>query len=321
MEVGIVGATGLVGRTLLSIIESKGYNFHNYHLFASAAKSKAISCFNQNLSVSEYSFDKAKNMDVLFACAGSNFSELELPKLAQSGVICIDNSSFWRMHDEVPLIVPEINGSLARTSNLISNPNCSTIQLVLALKPLIDLDINEVVVSTYQSVSGAGNDGINSLKAEINGTNKESIFERRIHANLIPKIDVWMDLDETREEWKVRNESKKILSQEIPISCHAVRVPVETSHSEAVRILFEREVDIDEIKSRLSNTAGVVLTDSKNWADCLDAAGKESVYVGRLRKDPSNKKAVWLWVVSDNLYKGAALNAVQIAEQLDGFTQ
>ena len=260
-------------------------------------------------------------MDVLFACAGSEFAQLEIPKLAQAGVVCIDNSSFWRMHDDVPLIVPEINGSLATTSNLISNPNCSTIQLVLALNPLIEMGIQEVVVSTYQSVSGAGNEGIKSWQAEVNLSEHESIFERKIHANLIPKIDVWMELDETREEQKVRNESKKILSNDIQISCHAVRVPVEFSHSEAVRILFEKEVDLDEIKSRLTNTDGIVLTDSRDWSDCLDSEGKESVFVGRLRKDPGNDKAIWLWVVSDNLYKGAALNAIQIAEKLDGFIQ
>ena len=321
MEVGIVGATGLVGRTLLSILESKGYDFHNYHLFASSDKCEQMPYFNREIPISEYNFDKAEKMDVLFACAGSEFSQQELPKLAQAGVVCIDNSSFWRMHDEVPLIVPEINGSLATTSNLISNPNCSTIQLVLALNPLIDMGINEVVVSTYQSVSGAGNEGIKSWQAEVKSTEQESIFERKIHANLIPKIDIWMDLDETREEWKVRNESKKILSHDIQISCHAVRVPVEFSHSEAVRILFEKEFDLDEIKSRLSNTNGIVLTDSRDWSDCLDSAGKEPVFVGRLRKDPSNTKAVWLWIVSDNLYKGAALNAIQIAEKLDGFSQ
>ena len=321
MEVGIVGATGLVGRTLLSILESKGYDFHNYHLFASSDKINPMTYFKQEIPISEYSFEKAKKMDVLFACAGSEFAQLEIPKLAQAGVVCIDNSSFWRMHDDVPLIVPEINGSLATTSNLISNPNCSTIQLVLALNPLIEMGIQEVVVSTYQSVSGAGNEGIKSWEAEVNLSDHESIFERKIHANLIPKIDVWMELDETREEWKVRNESKKILSNDIQISCHAVRVPVEFTHSEAVRILFEKEVDLDEIKSRLSNTDGIVLTDSRDWSDCLDSEGKESVFVGRLRKDPGNDKAIWLWVVSDNLYKGAALNAIQIAEKLDGFIQ
>ena len=321
MEVGIVGATGLVGRTLLSILESKGYDFHNYHLFASSDKCEQMPYFNREIPISEYNFDKAEKMDVLFACAGSEFAQLEIPKLAQAGVVCIDNSSFWRMHDDVPLIVPEINGSLATTSNLISNPNCSTIQLVLALNPLIEMGIQEVVVSTYQSVSGAGNEGIKSWEAEVNLSDHESIFERKIHANLIPKIDVWMELDETREEWKVRNESKKILSNDIQISCHAVRVPVEFTHSEAVRILFEKEVDLNEIKSRLSNTDGIVLTDSRDWSDCLDSEGKESVFVGRLRKDPGNDKAIWLWVVSDNLYKGAALNAIQIAEKLDGFIQ
>lgn len=320
MEVGIIGASGLVGKTLISIIESRGLSSNNYHLFASSRKSDKIKIFGKNTTIQEYSFQKASQLDLVFVCSGSEFSKEEVPKLAESGVICIDNSSYWRMDSNVPLIVPEINGHLATKSNLIANPNCSTTQLVMCLKPLIDFGINEVVMTTYQSVSGAGQGGIDSLNNERMNEFSDSIFERQIFSNLIPKIDTWMSLDETREEWKVRLESKKILDREISISCTAVRVPVENCHSEAVRILFDNNVEIDKIRLRLESMNGVEVTESKDWVDCLGGSGNDSVFVGRLRIDPSNPKAVWMWIVSDNLRKGAALNAVQIAEKIDGFT-
>ena len=321
MEVGIIGASGLVGKTLISIIESRGHSSNNYHLFASSRKSEQIKIFGKDTTIQEYSFQKASQLDLVFVCSGSEFSKEEVPKLTESGVICIDNSSYWRMNSNVPLVVPEINGHLASKSKLIANPNCSTTQLVMCLKPLIDLGINEVVVTTYQSVSGAGQVGIDSLNNERMNEFSASIFEKQIFSNLIPKIDTWMDLDETREEWKVRLESKKILDHEISISCTAVRVPVENCHSEAVRILFNNNVELDKIRRRLELMHGVEVSESKDWVDCLGGTGNDSVFVGRLRIDPSNPKAVWMWIVSDNLRKGAALNAVQIAEQIDGFTQ
>ena len=320
MEVGIIGASGLVGKTLISIIESRGLSSNNYHLFASSRKSDKIEIFGKDTTIQEYSFEKASQMDLVFLCSGSEFSKEEAPKLRESGVICIDNSSYWRMDSNVPLVVPEINGHLALKPKLIANPNCSTTQLVMCLNPLVDLGINEVVVTTYQSVSGAGQGGIDSLNNERMNEFSDSIFEKQIFSNLIPKIDTWMDLDETREEWKVRQESKKILDNEISISCTAVRVPVENCHSEAVRILFNNNVELDEIRLRLKSMRGVEVSESKDWVDCLGGSGNDSVFVGRLRIDPSNPKAVWMWIVSDNLRKGAALNAVQIAEQIDGFT-
>lgn len=319
MEVGIIGASGLVGKTLISIIESRGHSSNNYHLFASSRKSEEIKVFGKDTTIQEYSFQKASQLDLVFVCSGSEFSKEEVPKLTESGVICIDNSSYWRMNSNVPLVVPEINGHLASKSKLIANPNCSTTQLVLCLKPLIDLGINEVVVTTYQSVSGAGQGGIDSLNNERMNEFSGSIFEKQIFSNLIPKIDTWMDLDETREEWKVRLESKKILDHEISVSCMAVRVPVENCHSEAVRILFNNNVELGEVRLRLKSMLGVEVSESKDWVDSLGGSGNDSVFVGRLRHDPSNPKAVWMWIVSDNLRKGAALNAVQIAEQIDGF--
>lgn len=320
MEVGIIGASGLVGKTLISIIESRGHSSNNYHLFASSRKSEQIKIFGKDATIQEYSFLKASQLDLIFVCSGSDFSKEEVPKLTKSGVICIDNSSYWRMDSNVPLVVPEINGHLASKSKLIANPNCSTTQLVMCLKPLVDLEINEVVVTTYQSVSGAGQGGIDSLKNERMNEFSGSILERQIFSNLIPKIDTWMNLDETREEWKVRLESKKILDHEISISCTAVRVPVENCHSEAVRILFDNIVELDDIRLRLKSMRGVEVSESKDWVDCLEGSGNDSVFVGRLRIDPSNPKAVWMWIVSDNLRKGAALNAVQIAEEISGFT-
>ena len=320
MEVGIIGASGLVGKTLISIIESRGLSSNNYHLFASSRKSDKIEIFGKDTTIQEYSFQQASQLDLVFVCSGSEFSKEEVPKLTESGVICIDNSSYWRMDSNVPLVVPEINGHLALKPKLIANPNCSTTQLVMCLNPLVDLGINEVVVTTYQSVSGAGQGGIDSLNNERMNEFSDSIFEKQIFSNLIPKIDTWMDLDETREEWKVRQESKKILDNEISISCTAVRVPVENCHSEAVRILFNNNVELDEIRLRLKSMRGVEVSESKDWVDCLGGSGNDSVFVGRLRIDPSNPKAVWMWIVSDNLRKGAALNAVQIAEQIDGFT-
>lgn len=320
MEVGIIGASGLVGKTLISIIESRGHSSNNYHLFASSRKSEQIKIFGKDTTIQEYSFSKASQLDLIFVCSGSDFSKEEVPKLTKSGVICIDNSSYWRMDSNVPLVVPEINGHLASKSKLIANPNCSTTQLVMCLKPLVDLEINEVVVTTYQSVSGAGQGGIDSLKNERMNEFSSSILERQIFSNLIPKIDTWMNLDETREEWKVRLESKKILDHEISVSCTAVRVPVENCHSEAVRILFDNIVELDDIRLRLKSMRGVEVSESKDWVDCLEGSGNDSVFVGRLRIDPSNPKAVWMWIVSDNLRKGAALNAVQIAEEISGFT-
>lgn len=320
MEVGIIGASGLVGKTLISIIESRGHSSNNYHLFASSRKSEQIKIFGKDTTIQEYSFPKASQLDLIFVCSGSDFSKEEVPKLTKSGVICIDNSSYWRMDSNVPLVVPEINGHLASKSKLIANPNCSTTQLVMCLKPLVDLEINEVVVTTYQSVSGAGQGGIDSLKNERMNEFSGSILERQIFSNLIPKIDTWMNLDETREEWKVRLESKKILDHEISVSCTAVRVPVENCHSEAVRILFDNIVELDDIRLRLKSMRGVEVSESKDWVDCLEGSGNDSVFVGRLRIDPSNPKAVWMWIVSDNLRKGAALNAVQIAEEISGFT-
>lgn len=320
MEVGIIGASGLVGKTLISIIESRGHSSNNYHLFASSRKSEQIKIFGKDTTIQEYSFPKASQLDLIFVCSGSDFSKEEVPKLTKSGVICIDNSSYWRMDSNVPLVVPEINGHLASKSKLIANPNCSTTQLVMCLKPLVDLEINEVVVTTYQSVSGAGQGGIDSLKNERMNEFSSSILERQIFSNLIPKIDTWMNLDETREEWKVRLESKKILDHEISVSCTAVRVPVENCHSEAVRILFDNIVELDDIRLRLKSMRGVEVSESKDWVDCLEGSGNDSVFVGRLRIDPSNPKAVWMWIVSDNLRKGAALNAVQIAEEISGFT-
>ena len=326
MDIAIIGATGNVGRKTIQILENSKLPINNLFLVASAkSEGKKILFKKKELTVENlenYNFSKAK---ITFFAAGSEIAKKWAP-IAAKETIVIDNSSFFRMKSDVPLVVPEVNAdSLDKHKNIISNPNCSTMQMVLALKPLHDeYKIKRVVVSTYQAVSGAGKASMDELfdqskdflnNKKINVKN----FTKQIAFNLIPHIDVFDKDGYTKEELKMTNETKKILDDEIDVTATCVRVPVKTGHSESINIEFENLYDFENIIKILSNTPGCKVIDERKdggYITPLEAEGDYTTFISRIRKDNSNVKAINIWVVSDNLLKGAALNTVQIAEHL-----
>ena len=326
MKFAIIGATGNVGRKTIDILEKSKLDIKELHLVASKnSLGKKIKFKGNDLNVVDlenFDFEKA---DITFFAAGSSIAEKYAKKASQKTIV-IDNSKFFRMDKDVPLIVPEVNSEdIKKHKNIIANPNCSTIQMVLALNPLHKkFNIKRVVVSTYQAVSGAGKAAMDELmsqtkdfleKKKIESTN----FTKQIAFNLIPHIDVFVEDGYTKEEWKMENETKKILSENIKVSATCVRVPVITSHSESVNVEFEKNYNIDEVKKLLSETSGCKLVDEHvdgGYITPLEAQDDLKTYISRVRKDRSNEKAINMWIVSDNLLKGAALNSVQIAETL-----
>ena len=326
MKFAIIGATGNVGRKTIDILEKSKLDIKELHLVASKnSLGKKIKFKGNDLNVvalENFDFEKA---DITFFAAGSSIAEKYAKKASQKTIV-IDNSKFFRMDKDVPLIVPEVNSEdIKKHKNIIANPNCSTIQMVLALNPLHKkFNIKRVVVSTYQAVSGAGKAAMDELmsqtkdfleKKKIKSTN----FTKQIAFNLIPHIDVFVEDGYTKEEWKMENETKKILSENIKVSATCVRVPVITSHSESVNVEFEKNYNIDEVKKLLSETSGCKLVDEHvdgGYITPLEAQDDFKTYISRVRKDRSNEKAINMWIVSDNLLKGAALNSVQIAETL-----
>ena len=326
MKFAIIGATGNVGRKTIDILEKSKLDIEQLNLVASKNSSgKKIKFKGKDLTVvalDNYDFEKA---DITFFAAGSSIAEKYAKKASQKTIV-IDNSKFFRMDKDVPLIVPEVNSDdIKKHKNIIANPNCSTIQMVLALNPLHKkFNIKRVVVSTYQAVSGAGKAAMDELmsqtkdfleKKKIKSTN----FTKQIAFNLIPHIDVFVEDGYTKEEWKMENETKKILSEKIKVSATCVRVPVITSHSESVNVEFEKNYNIGEVKKLLSETSGCKLVDEHvdgGYITPLEAQDDLKTYISRVRKDRSNEKAINMWIVSDNLLKGAALNSVQIAETL-----
>ena len=326
MKFAIIGATGNVGRKTIDILEKSKLDIKELHLVASKnSLGKKIKFKGNDLNVvalENFDFEKA---DITFFAAGSSIAEKYAKKASQKTIV-IDNSKFFRMDKDVPLIVPEVNSEdIKKHKNIIANPNCSTIQMVLALNPLHKkFNIKRVVVSTYQAVSGAGKAAMDELmsqtkdfleKKKIKSTN----FTKQIAFNLIPHIDVFVEDGYTKEEWKMENETKKILSEKIKVSATCVRVPVITSHSESVNVEFEKNYNIDEVKKLLSETSGCKLVDEHvdgGYITPLEAQDDFKTYISRVRKDRSNEKAINMWIVSDNLLKGAALNSVQIAETL-----
>ena len=326
-RIAIAGATGNVGREILNILSERGFPATEvFGLASRRSQGKEISFGDQTLKASAMeNFDWSKADIALFACGSSATKEFA-PKAAAAGCVVIDNSSLYRMDEDVPLIVPEVNvEALAgyTKKNIIANPNCSTAQLVVALKPLHDIaQIKRVVVSTYQSVSGAGNAAMDELFTQTRGifVNDEMVkenFTKQIAFNVIPHIDVFMDDGFTKEEWKMAVETKKILDPEIELVAHCVRIPVFIGHSEAVFIETERPVDENEARSLLREAEGVSVIDhraNEGYVTPVEAAGEDAVYISRLRKDPSIENGLVFWCVSDNLRKGAALNSVQIAE-------
>ena len=326
MKFAIIGATGNVGRKTIDILEKSNLDIEQLHLVASKnSLGKKIKFKGDNLTVvalENFDFEKA---DITFFAAGSSIAE-KYAKKASKKTIVIDNSKFFRMDKDVPLIVPEVNSEdIKKHKNIIANPNCSTIQMVLALKPLHEkFNIKRVVVSTYQAVSGAGKAAMDELISQTkdfleNKKIESKNFTKQIAFNLIPHIDVFVDDGYTKEEWKMENETKKILSGSIKVSATCVRVPVITSHSESVNVEFEKIFNIDEVKKLLSETPGCKLIDEHSdggYMTPLEAQDDFKTYISRVRKDRSNEKAINMWIVSDNLLKGAALNSVQIAETL-----
>jgi len=329
-KVAIVGATGNVGREMLNTLSER--NFPVSEVYAVASERSAgqeVSFGEQTLKIQNLDKFNFKGVDIVLASAGSKISENFAPRATKAGAVIIDNSSFFRMDKDVPLVVPEVNPEdikLYTKKGIIANPNCSTIQMVVALKPLHDLaTIKRVVVSTYQSVSGAGKAAMDELFNQTraiyaNGAPERKVFAKQISFNVIPQIDVFMKDGFTKEEWKMRVETQKILDKNIAVTATCVRVPVFVCHSESVNIEFKKPITVAAARKALQKAPGVVVVDKQDPEDGFvtpaEVSGEDAVYVSRIRKDETVKNGLSLWVVADNLRKGAATNAVQIAEIL-----
>lgn len=324
MKVAVVGATGMVGQVMLKVLEERNFPIDELIPVASERSiGKSITFKGKDFKIVSMEDAIAMKPNVAVFSAGGTTSFEFAPKFAEVGTTVIDNSSAWRMDPTKKLVVPEINAEvLTKEDKIIANPNCSTIQLVMVLHPLNKkYDIKRVIVSTYQSVTGTGKAAVDQLTAEINGDESvEMVYPYQIFKNALPHCDVFSDDDYTKEEIKLMKEPKKIMGDDsFNLTATAVRVPVQGGHSESVNIEFENEFDMDEVKKLLSETPGVVLLDdvaNLKYPMPLYAEGKDDVFVGRLRRDLSQPKTLNCWIVSDNLRKGAATNAVQIAEYL-----
>lgn len=319
VKLAIVGASGMVGRKFLDVLKERSFPIDELYLFASAKSAGSVIEFNGKSYVVEELKEDSFNrgIDIALFSAGGSTSLKFAPIAASKGCIVIDNSSAWRMDKEVPLVVPEVNPEdIKWNKGIIANPNCSTIQAVVALKPLdLKYNIKRVVYSTYQAVSGAGVLGYEDLR---DGTSKK--FPHQIAYNMIPQIDVFEENGYTKEEMKMVNETRKILHRpDIKVTATTVRVPVYYGHSESVNLEFEKDFVLDDVFDTLKNAEGIILMDDvKNgvYPMPLTAAGKDEVFIGRVRRDESLDSGLNMWVVADNIRKGAATNAVQIAEVL-----
>lgn len=322
-KVAVVGATGLVGSTMLKVLEER--NFPISEIFAVASQNsegKTIKFNNKEIKVITIKKAIEKKPHIAIFSAGGSVSLEFAPKFAEVGTTVIDNSSAWRMDESKKLVVPEVNADvLTKNDKIIANPNCSTIQMVVALKPLHDkYKIKRVVVSTYQSVTGTGIKGVNQLLNERKDIEGEMAYKYKIDMNVIPQIDVFTPNSYTKEEMKMVNETKKIMGDyNIGVTATTVRIPVMGGHSESVNVEFENEFEIKDIFEILKNFDGITVMDNIEqnvYPMPLFSEGKDDVFVGRIRRDESQAKTLNMWVVSDNLRKGAATNAVQIAEYL-----
>jgi aspartate-semialdehyde dehydrogenase len=325
LRVAIIGATGLVGRTMLKTLEERGFPVEELIAVASERSvGKKISFASEEVEVIGLEEAVASKPDIALFSAGGEISLEWAPKFTSVGTTVVDNSSAWRMHEDFKLIVPEVNGDTLSTDDLlIANPNCTTMQLVMVLKPLHDnYQILRGVVSTYQSVTGTGQAAVTQMEDERAGRiPAEQIYPHPIDKNCLPHCDTFQQNGYTKEEMKVHHETKKIMGDDtISLSCTAVRVPVVGGHGESVFLEFERDFDMDDVRSILSAFPGVILQDdpdSFNYPMPITAQGKDDVFVGRLRRDLCNPRGLHLWIVSDNLRKGAATNTIQIAEYLN----
>ncbi len=327
MRIGIIGATGAVGQELLKVIEERKVPFTELIMLASSrSKGLEIEFMGKTYIVDETTEDSFDNMDIALFAGGP--ASRAFGRLAQSkGVVVIDNSSTFRMDDDVPLIVPEVNAdALENHKGLIANPNCSTIIMAAALYPIHQYaKIKRIIVSTYQAVSGAGKEGIDELDLQISQVLKgepttPDVFAKQIAFNLVPRIDVWCDEAYTKEEMKMVWETQKIFGEpDMPITATTVRVPIYRSHSESIYIETENPIDADKAREILSSAPGIIVQDdpeNEGYPTPLETSMKDEIFVGRIRNDLYTKNALNLWVVSDQIKKGAALNAVQIAEEL-----
>ncbi|MBR2690758.1 MAG: aspartate-semialdehyde dehydrogenase [Aquamicrobium sp.] len=328
-KVAVVGATGNVGREMLNILEERGFPVSEVVALASRrSQGTEVSFGDKTLKVKALEGYDFSDTDIAVMSAGGNVSKEWSPKIGKQGCVVIDNSSAFRYDPEVPLIVPEVNPDAIEgfsRKNIIANPNCSTAQLVVALKPLHDAaTIKRIVVATYQSVSGAGKEGMDELFTQTRAVFvadpvEAKKFTKRIAFNVIPHIDVFMEDGSTKEEWKMVAETKKMLDPKIKLTATCVRVPVFIGHSEAVNVEFEKPITADEARDILREAPGCLVIDKREdggYITPIESAGEDATYISRIREDSTLDNALNMWIVSDNLRKGAALNAVQIAELL-----
>lgn len=330
-RIAVVGATGNVGREIINTLADRQFPVAELHAVASKRSAGQELSFGENNTLKIQGIEKFdfSKVDIVLASAGSAVSKEYMPAAAKAGAIVIDNASFFRMDKDVPLIVPEVNPEAIKgytKKGIIANPNCSTIQMVTALKPLHDLaTIKRIVVSTYQSVSGAGKEAMDELFNQTralyaNAVPERKAFIKQISFNVIPQIDDFMEDGITKEEWKMQVETRKIMGGDIAVAATCVRVPVFVGHSESINVEFEDSITPAAARKALQKAPGVVVVDKldpqEGFITPAEIAGDDAVYVSRIRKDPTVKNGLSLWVVADNLRKGAALNAVQIAELL-----
>ena len=329
-KVAVVGATGAVGREILNTLAEREFPVDDVVALASERSVGSLVSFGENdeLKVQELAGFDFKGREIVLSSPGAKVSAEHSPRAAKAGAVVIDNTSYFRMDPDVPLVVPEVNpdaiAGYARR-HIIANPNCSTIQMVVALKPLHDLArIKRVVVATYQAVSGSGKDGMDELFNQtrgvfVNDPIRPEVFTKQIAFNAIPHIDAFMEDGFTKEEWKMMVETKKILDPSIKVCATCVRVPVFIGHAEAINVEFESPIDEDEARAALRAQPGITLIDNRTeegYVTPAECVGEDPIFVSRLRTDPTVDHGLSLWVVADNLRKGAALNAVQIAECL-----
>ena len=324
VNVALVGATGMVGRTFIKVLEEKNFPIDNIYLFSSdKSAGKTVNIFGKDIVVEELnenSFDN-KNIQIALFSAGGSISAKYAPIAASKGIVVVDNSSYWRMNPEVPLVVPEVNPEAVKNhKGIIANPNCSTIQAMVPLKPLYDkYGLKRVIYSTYQAVSGSGVRGVQDLEDGIQGK-PNTFYPHPIAFNCIPHIDTFEENGYTKEEMKMIDETLKILNDSnIKVTATTVRVPVRGAHSESINLEFNKSFELEDVFNILKNTEGVVVVDNPSnneYPLAINAEGHDEVYVGRIRRDFSVDNGINMWVVADNIRKGAATNTVQIAELL-----
>ena len=322
MKLAVVGATGMVGTVMLDVLKERKFQYDELLLVASKKSvGKLIDYCGKKYSLIDVEMAIEKKPDIAIFSAGGNTSLKWAPKFAEIGTVVIDNSSAWRMDPSKKLIIPEINGDLiSKEDKIIANPNCSTIQMLMALAPIHNkFGIKRVIVSTYQSITGTGVKAVRQLENEYNNIEGEMAYNYQIHQNAIPQCDDFLDNGYTKEEMKLSNETNKILDPNIKVSATAVRIPVMGGHSESVNLELNKSFDISEITNLLTDTEGVVVKDDiSNFEYPMPFYSKnqDEVFVGRIRKDFSQENSLNMWIVADNLRKGAATNAVQIAEKI-----